>query len=200
MVTRDKDYAQLIRAGDVYWDYSDNARYRYDEIEARFGVQPERFADLRRMGDSVDNIKGVPGVGTKTAAALMKEFVSLEELYDNLDRVAEIPVRGTGNSPRSSANIVKPRFWRGDSPKSPATCPSRLRVQTSHVALRTSSALTAFFSIATTSGRCCAGRPRDSRSCRSRPDYSTLSRLLFGTVTRPPIDSCPWFRCCLRSP
>ena len=37
------------------------------------------------MGDSVDNIKGVPGVGAKTAAALMKEFVSLEELYDNLD-------------------------------------------------------------------------------------------------------------------
>jgi 5'-3' exonuclease len=46
------------------------------------------------MGDSVDNIKGVPGVGPKTAAALMKEFASLEELYDNLDRVAEIDVRG----------------------------------------------------------------------------------------------------------
>ena len=39
---------------------------------------------------------GVPGVGPKTAAALMKEFASLEELYDNLDRVAEIPVRGAG--------------------------------------------------------------------------------------------------------
>jgi 5'-3' exonuclease len=58
-------------------------------------VAPEQFADfLALMGDSVDNIKGVPGVGPKTAAALMKEFVSLEELYDNLDRVAEIPVRG----------------------------------------------------------------------------------------------------------
>jgi 5'-3' exonuclease len=58
-------------------------------------VAPERFADfLALMGDSVDNIKGVPGVGPKTAAALMKEFVSLEELYDNLDLVAKIPVRG----------------------------------------------------------------------------------------------------------
>jgi DNA polymerase I len=97
LVTRDKDYAQLIRAGDVYWDYSDNARYRYDEIEDRFGVAPERFADfLALMGDSVDNIKGVPGVGAKTAAALMKEFASLEEIYDNLESIANIPVRGAG--------------------------------------------------------------------------------------------------------
>jgi DNA polymerase-1 len=97
LVTRDKDFAQLIREGDIYWDYTDNARYRYEQIEERFGVAPERFADfLALMGDSVDNIKGVPGVGAKTAAALMKEFVSLEELYDNLDLVAKIPVRGAG--------------------------------------------------------------------------------------------------------
>ena len=95
LVTRDKDFAQLIRDGDVYWDYTDNAHYRYHEIENRFGVAPERFADfLALMGDSVDNIKGVPGVGPKTAAALMKEFASLEELYDNLDQVAKIQVRG----------------------------------------------------------------------------------------------------------
>ena len=95
LVTRDKDFAQLIRDGDVYWDYTDNAYYRYHQIEERFGVAPERFADfLALMGDSVDNIKGVPGVGSKTAAALMKEFASLEELYDNLDKVAGIPIRG----------------------------------------------------------------------------------------------------------
>jgi 5'-3' exonuclease len=95
VVTRDKDMAQLIREGDVYWDYTDNVRYRYDEIEDRFGVRPERFADyLALTGDSVDNIKGVPGVGPKTAAALLKEFVSLEEIYDNLERVIELPVRG----------------------------------------------------------------------------------------------------------
>ena len=106
-MTRDKDFAQLIRAGDVYWDYTDNARYRYHEIEDRFGVAPERFADfLALMGDSVDNIKGVPGVGAKTAAALMKEFVSLEELYDNLDKVADIPVRGAS---KLAAKLVEHR-------------------------------------------------------------------------------------------
>jgi DNA polymerase-1 len=95
LVTRDKDFAQLIRENDVYWDYTDNAQYRHHQIEDRFGVAPERFADfLALMGDSVDNIKGVPGVGPKTAAALMKEFASLEEIYDNLDKVAAIPVRG----------------------------------------------------------------------------------------------------------
>ncbi|HUQ12255.1 MAG TPA: 5'-3' exonuclease H3TH domain-containing protein [Steroidobacteraceae bacterium] len=95
LVTRDKDFAQLIRAGDIYWDYTDNAKYLYHQIEERFGVAPERFADfLALMGDSVDNIKGVPGVGPKTAAALMKEFASLEELYDNLDLVAKVQVRG----------------------------------------------------------------------------------------------------------
>ena len=107
LVTRDKDYAQLIRAGDVYWDYADNVRYRYDEIEDRFGVAPERFADfLALMGDSVDNIKGVPGVGAKTAAALMKEFVSLEEIYDNLDRIADLPIRGAG---KLAAKLIEHR-------------------------------------------------------------------------------------------
>src|SRR4051794_10428657 len=107
LVTRDKDFAQLIRETDVYWDYSDNAHYRYHQIEERFGVAPERFADfLALMGDSVDNIKGVPGIGPKTAAALMKEFVSLEEIYDNLDKVGDIPVRGAS---KLAAKLVEHR-------------------------------------------------------------------------------------------
>ena len=96
-VTRDKDMAQLVREGDIYWNFADNEQLRYHEIEHRFGVVPERFADyLALMGDSVDNIKGVPGVGPKTAAALLKEFASLEEIYDNLASVASLPVRGAG--------------------------------------------------------------------------------------------------------
>jgi 5'-3' exonuclease len=107
LVTRDKDFAQLIRENDIYWDYTDNAQYRHHQIEDRFGVAPERFADfLALMGDSVDNIKGVPGVGSKTAAALMKEFVSLEELYDNLDKVAAIQVRGAS---KLAAKLVEHR-------------------------------------------------------------------------------------------
>jgi 5'-3' exonuclease len=95
VVTRDKDLAQLIREGDIYWNYADNLQLRHHEIEEHFGVPPERYADyLALTGDSVDNIKGVPGVGPKTAAVLMKTFASLEELYDNLDDVAALPIRG----------------------------------------------------------------------------------------------------------
>jgi DNA polymerase I len=95
IVTRDKDLAQLICEGDIYWSYTDNLQLRHGEIEEHFGVPPERFADyLALTGDSVDNIQGVPGVGPKTAGVLMKEFVSLEELYDNLDSIAALPIRG----------------------------------------------------------------------------------------------------------
>ncbi len=100
VVTRDKDLAQLIREGDIYWNYADNLQLRHHEIEAHFGVPPERYADyLALTGDSVDNIKGVPGVGPKTAAVLMKTFVSLEELYDNLEEVAGLPIRGATKLP-----------------------------------------------------------------------------------------------------
>lgn len=95
VVTRDKDMAQLLRDGDFYWDYASNERYHYGQIADRFGVAAERFADyLALRGDSVDNIPGVPGVGPKTAAALMTEFASLDEIYANLDRVGQLQVRG----------------------------------------------------------------------------------------------------------
>jgi 5'-3' exonuclease len=95
LVTRDKDLAQLVRDGDHYWDYAGERRFAYADIEAQFGVRPERMADfLALTGDTVDNIPGVPGVGPKTAAALLSAFASLEEIYDGLDRVGSLPVRG----------------------------------------------------------------------------------------------------------
>jgi len=95
LVTRDKDLSQLIRDGDVFWDYSGNVRYCYDDIEPRFGATPEVIADfLALTGDSVDNIPGVPGVGKKTAAELFAVFGSLDELYANLDRIPLMKLRG----------------------------------------------------------------------------------------------------------
>ena len=95
VITRDKDLAQLIGDGDVYWDFGGREPCGYYDIENRFGVVPERIADfLALMGDSVDNIKGVPGIGWKTAAALMKEFTSLDAIYSDLEQVAKMKVRG----------------------------------------------------------------------------------------------------------
>ena len=97
LVTRDKDLAQLVRDGDHYWDYAGERRFAYCDIEGQFGVRPERMADfLALTGDSVDNIPGIPGVGPKTAAALLRAFASLEEIYEGLDRVGALPIRGAG--------------------------------------------------------------------------------------------------------
>ncbi len=94
-ITRDKDLAQLMRDGDLFWDFGARTQFGYHDIERHFGVLPERFADyLALTGDEVDNIPGVPGVGHRTAAGLMKAFASLDELYADLPAVALLPLRG----------------------------------------------------------------------------------------------------------
>lgn len=95
IVSRDKDLTQLLSQGDVFWDFTGKGKIGYEQIPEVFGVWPEQIADfLALAGDSVDNIRGVPGVGQKTAAALLQHFGSLDALYSNLDRVHEVPVRG----------------------------------------------------------------------------------------------------------
>ncbi len=95
IVSRDKDLTQLLGRDDVFWDFAGKGKLRYDEIPASFGVWPEQIADfLALAGDAVDNIKGVPGVGKKTAEKLLEHFGSLDEIYTNLSRVHEVNIRG----------------------------------------------------------------------------------------------------------
>ncbi|HSY05431.1 MAG TPA: 5'-3' exonuclease H3TH domain-containing protein [Steroidobacteraceae bacterium] len=97
-ITRDKDLAQLMRSGDLFWDFGARGQFGYHDIERHFGVAPERFADyLALMGDEVDNIPGVPGVGHRTAASLMRAFGSLDELYGDLAGVARLKLRGAAS-------------------------------------------------------------------------------------------------------
>jgi len=96
ILTKDKDLAQLLVTGDdCLWDYSANRRRYREDISTEFGVLPEYFPDyLGLVGDSVDCIKGVPGVGPVKAKVLLKEFDSLERIYENLDKVSELPISG----------------------------------------------------------------------------------------------------------
>lgn len=95
IVSRDKDLAQLVGPRDVYWDFAGKGRLTYEQIAGVFGVRPESIADfLALAGDSVDNIPGVPGVGRKTAAALLDHFGCLDDIYANLDRVCDVACRG----------------------------------------------------------------------------------------------------------
>jgi 5'-3' exonuclease len=89
IVSADKDLSQLLEAGDTQWDYARNQRWSADGVKARLGVEAHQVADyLGLAGDSVDNIPGVPGIGAKTAAALLEHFGSLDAL---LARSAEVP-------------------------------------------------------------------------------------------------------------
>ena len=95
IVSRDKDLTQLLTENDIFWDFAGKGKLRYDQIPGSFGVVPEQIADfLALAGDAVDNIKGVPGVGKKTAEKLLQHFGSLDAIYANLDRVHEVNVRG----------------------------------------------------------------------------------------------------------
>lgn len=95
IVTRDKDLAQLVAKDDLFWDFAGRGKIKYADIPDYFGVWPEQIADfLALAGDSVDNIPGVPGVGKKTAMALLQHFGSLDDIYANLDAVHEVEVRG----------------------------------------------------------------------------------------------------------
>jgi len=96
IVTRDKDLAQLLSKEDVFWDFAGKGKVGYEQVPEVFGVWPEQIADfLALAGDAVDNIKGVPGVGKKTATVLLERFGSLGAIYDNLDKVHEVNVRGS---------------------------------------------------------------------------------------------------------
>ena len=95
IVTRDKDLAQLVGKDDIFWDYAGKGKINYQKIPDGFGVWPEQVADfLALAGDSVDNIPGVPGVGKKTAIALLSYFQDLPEIYANLSVIDKVDIRG----------------------------------------------------------------------------------------------------------
>lgn len=95
VVTRDKDLLQLITPGDRYWDFANDRTLEHGDVLGEFGVQPEQIADyLALAGDAVDNIKGVPGIGAKTASKLLEAYASLDDIYLNLGDLHEINVRG----------------------------------------------------------------------------------------------------------
>lgn len=95
IVSGDKDLAQLLRGNDLWWDFARNQHLDAARVKDKFGVPPEAIQDyLGLCGDAVDNIPGVPGVGPKTASALLAEFGSMEELYQNLSSVPYLKIRG----------------------------------------------------------------------------------------------------------
>ena len=90
IASSDKDFLQLINDRVKMWNPADKSGVPMDAdaVVAKTGVQPSQIVDwLSLVGDAADNIPGVPGVGVKTAAALLNEFGSVDGIYDRLAEV-----------------------------------------------------------------------------------------------------------------
>jgi DNA polymerase-1 len=95
LITADKDFMQLVGPHVTLWDTMRDRRIAVRDVRDRFGVEPSALVDIQALtGDQIDNIKGVPGVGEKTAAALVQKFGGVKEIYENLDRIEEAGIRG----------------------------------------------------------------------------------------------------------
>ncbi|MFZ0660552.1 MAG: DNA polymerase I [Candidatus Binataceae bacterium] len=95
LVTADKDFMQLVGPHVTLWDTMRDRRISAREIKERFGVEPRALIDIQALtGDTIDNVKGVPGIGEKTASALIQKFGDLDNLYQRLDEVERSEIRG----------------------------------------------------------------------------------------------------------
>ena len=95
IITPDKDFMQLVGPHVTLWDTMRDRRIGVREVRERFGVEPPALVDIQALtGDPIDNIKGVPGIGEKTAAALVKKFGGVKEIYANLERLDESGIKG----------------------------------------------------------------------------------------------------------
>ncbi|MDU6538499.1 DNA polymerase I [Mixta calida] len=93
--TGDKDMAQLVTPNITLINTMNNAILGPDEVKEKYGIPPELIIDfLALMGDASDNIPGVPGVGEKTAQALLQGLGGITTLYENLDKIADLSFRG----------------------------------------------------------------------------------------------------------
>ncbi|MAU98105.1 MAG: DNA polymerase I [Fulvimarina sp.] len=88
IVSSDKDLMQLVGPGVILYDQMKDKRLGAEEVKEKFGVYPDKMIDLQALvGDSSDNVPGVPGIGPKTAADLLETYGNLETL---LERAGEI--------------------------------------------------------------------------------------------------------------
>ncbi|MCH8105420.1 MAG: flap endonuclease [Proteobacteria bacterium] len=91
ILSADKDLVQLIREGDLWWTFVDDNKLDYRGIVKKYRVKPEQISELLALaGDKVDNIPGIPHVGLKTAANLLRKFGDLENLRQNLYQVGQM--------------------------------------------------------------------------------------------------------------
>lgn len=94
IISGDKDFGQLIRPGVFLYDTMKGVKYDVDGVKEKWGIRPDQFIDyLALVGDSSDNIPGVSGIGPKGAIKLLEQFKTLEDIYENIDKVESKSVK-----------------------------------------------------------------------------------------------------------
>ncbi|MDC3146213.1 DNA polymerase I [Alphaproteobacteria bacterium] len=102
----DKDLFQLLSANNRIMDPMKNVEIDEAKVMEKFGVGPDRITDVQALiGDSVDNIPGVPGIGPKTAAKLINEFGTFEELLLKKDQISNVRIKNLIHDHEESAKI-----------------------------------------------------------------------------------------------
>lgn len=96
VVSADKDLMQLIRPGVEFYDSMKDRFFTPEDVKEKFGVYPEHVVDVQALaGDATDNVPGVPGIGLKTAAELVNQFGSLQEVLARADEIKQNKRRET---------------------------------------------------------------------------------------------------------
>ena len=94
IVSGDKDFRQTLSENTAMWDPMSEKLIDYDTIKQDYGIEPEQIIEVMALsGDSADNIPGIPGVGEKTALNLIQQFHSIENLFENTDKVTKASVK-----------------------------------------------------------------------------------------------------------
>lgn len=106
IVSADKDLMQLVREGVEFYDPMKDKFFTNEDVKEKFGVYPDRVIDVQALaGDSSDNIPGVPGIGLKTAAELVNQFGSLEEVLNRAEEIKQNKRRETLIENKDKAEI-----------------------------------------------------------------------------------------------
>jgi len=140
LISSDKDFYQLLSDRVVMWDTMKDTVLRPEDIKERFGLEPSRILEVMGlMGDTADNISGVPGIGEKTAVKLIQEYGSLEDLLKQKEDVKQKKIRENliryGDQAREAMELMKIR----------TDVPLDLSVEDLEIGRRNREALKAFY-------------------------------------------------------
>ena len=95
ILSRDKDLGQLLQNNDILWDFAGQESMNKGAFFEKFGVKPEQLPDyLALVGDAVDDIPGVAGIGPKAAITLINKYKNLENIYASIDKLIDLDMRG----------------------------------------------------------------------------------------------------------